>query len=77
MIPTEPSPTVDRKLFYQVAEGEVEHALTKSLRQGFNHLYTSAAVDGFSPQILQMLDRGETWVVVGDCDSGVACCGGL
>lgn len=47
-------------LFYQVAEQEVENALTNSLHQGFNSLYTSATVDGFSKQILAMLDRGDT-----------------
>ncbi|PVD20708.1 hypothetical protein C0Q70_18867 [Pomacea canaliculata] len=44
-------------LFYQVAEQEVENALTNSLHQGFNSLYTSATVDGFSKQILAMLDK--------------------
>ncbi|XP_076469815.1 L-fucose kinase-like [Babylonia areolata] len=46
-----------KSLFYKVAETEVEQALTKSLNRGFNDLYRSAAVDGFSQQILTMLDR--------------------
>lgn len=45
-----------KTLFYKVAEMEVEHALTKSLNLGFTNLYLSAAVDGFSQQIMEMLD---------------------
>ncbi|KAK7460328.1 hypothetical protein BaRGS_00038916 [Batillaria attramentaria] len=57
-----------KSLFYQVSQNEVERALTGSLHQGFNNLYASAAVDGFSDQILTLLDQ----VASNTTDPGIA-----